>query len=249
MKSKDLQTAVKHKFENGDGPAKIFRDLGGVFSKRTIPLWIKMIKGTGSVNLLKPPGRPRTIRTKTNIKKAKLRLAQKKRTSTRELAAEMCISRTSTRRILRKDLGYFPYTKIKQPKLTDLQKKKRVQLANWILNYYTKDNIERWLLSDEKVFDLDGVYNSQNDRVWAVSREEDDEKGGLHEKTKFPEKVMVWLGVCGEDLTSPVILEDGTMDAERYIEEILRVALNYGDKMLGNIGHISRMVLDHIFIL
>ena len=249
MKSKDLQTAVKHKFENGDGPAKIFRDLGGVFSKRTIPLWIKMIKGTGSVNLLKPPGRPRTIRTKTNIKKAKLRLAQKKRTSTRELAAEMCISRTSTRRILRKDLGYFPYTKIKQPKLTDLQKKKRVQFVNWILNYYTKDNIGRWLLSDEKFFDLDGVYNSQNNRVWAVSREEDDEKGGLHEKTKFPEKVMVWLGVCGEDLTSPVILEDGTMDAERYIEEILRVALNYGDKMLGNIGHISRMVLDHIFIL
>ena len=45
---------------------------------------------------------------------------------------------------------------------------------------------------------------------------------------------MVWLGVYGEGLTSPVILEDGTMDAERYIEEILPVALKCGNKMLGN---------------
>ena len=45
---------------------------------------------------------------------------------------------------------------------------------------------------------------------------------------------MEWLGVCGEGLTSPVILEDGTMDAERYIEEILPVALKCGNKMLGN---------------
>ena len=40
---------------------------------------------------------------------------------------------------------------------------------------------------------------------------------------------MVWLGVCGEDLTSSVILEDGTMDAERYIEEILPVVLKCGN--------------------
>ena len=87
MKSKDLQTAVKHKFENGDGPAKTFRDLGGVVSKRTIHLWIKMIKGTGSINLLKSLGRPRTIRPKANIQKAKLCLAQKKRASTRKLTS------------------------------------------------------------------------------------------------------------------------------------------------------------------
>ena len=46
MKSKDLQKAVKTKYENGDGPAKIHRDLGGVVSKRTIKLWIKMINNT-----------------------------------------------------------------------------------------------------------------------------------------------------------------------------------------------------------
>ena len=28
----------------------------------------------------------------------------------------------------------------------------------------------RILVSNEKFFDVDGVYNSQNDRVWAVNR-------------------------------------------------------------------------------
>ena len=38
MKNKDLPAAVKNKHENGDGPANIYRDLGGVISKRTINL-------------------------------------------------------------------------------------------------------------------------------------------------------------------------------------------------------------------
>ena len=46
---------------------------------------------------------------------------------------------------------------------------------------------------------------------------------------------MVWLGVCAEDLTEPVIIEDGTMDAERYINEVLPIALKSGNRMLGDI--------------
>ena len=35
------------------------------------------------------------------------------------------------------------------------------------------------LFSDEKLFDIDGVYNSQNDKVWAVTRGEADKQGGI----------------------------------------------------------------------
>ena len=40
-------------------------------------------------------------------------------------------------------------------------------------------------LSNEKFFYLDRVYNSQNDQVRVANRDEVDEKGSLHEKTKF----------------------------------------------------------------
>ena len=48
--------------------------------------------------------------------------------------------------------------------------------------------------SDEKLFDANGVYNSQNDRVWAVSRADADRKGGTQQRQKFLQIVMVWQG-------------------------------------------------------
>ena len=70
----------------------------------------------------------------------------------------------------------------------------------------------RILFSDEKFFDIDGVYNSQNDRVWAVDRADADEKGGIQQRRKFPQKVMVWLGACSKGITPLVISYDGEFD-------------------------------------
>ena len=53
----------------------------------------------------------------------------------------------------------------------------------------------RILFSDEKFFDIDGVYDSQNDRVWAVDRANADRKGGIKQRRKFAQKVMVWFGL------------------------------------------------------
>ncbi|CAF3975006.1 unnamed protein product, partial [Rotaria magnacalcarata] len=93
-----MQNVVKTKFENGDGPTKIYRDLARVISLQTIKLWINKVRNTDSIELSSPPGRSRTARTKANILKAKQRLDQK-RLSTRRLAAEMNISKSSIHRI------------------------------------------------------------------------------------------------------------------------------------------------------
>ncbi|CAF4746039.1 unnamed protein product, partial [Rotaria magnacalcarata] len=45
---------------------------------------------------------------------------------------------------------------------------------------------------------------------------------------------MVWLGACADGLTTPGNLENGTMDAEVYINEVLPIALECGDKALGD---------------
>ena len=47
------------------------------------------------------------------------------------------------------------------------------------------------MFSDEKFFDIDGVENYQNERVWIRNRDDADEKGGVMQKQKLPEKVMV----------------------------------------------------------
>ena len=88
------------------------------------------------------------------------------------------------------------------------------------------------LFSDEKLFDIDGIYNSQNDRIWAVSRVEADKRGGVKQKRKFPEKVMIWLSVCSKGVPPIVIFDEGTIDHAQYIREVLPVVLKYENNIL-----------------
>ncbi|CAF1354989.1 unnamed protein product [Didymodactylos carnosus] len=164
-----------------------------------------MIAETGSIVLSTSPGRPRIIRTKNMIQKVKNRLKRKKRVPTRKLASELKISRRSVQRILKNDLGLTSYKKRIEPLPTDTQKAKRITFGNWVRHNFSKEQSLRILSSDEKMFDLNGMYNCQNDQAWAVNRAEADKNGGVKQKQEFPQKVMVWLGVCSEGVTPLVI--------------------------------------------
>ena len=128
MKSKDIHKVVKTRYENGDSPAKIYRDLVGAVSLPTIKLWIKIINTTRSFTMSSSPDCLSMVRTKAVIVKVKNRLNQKKRVSTRKLTKEMNTSRRNIQRILRGDLDCKPYKKTTQSKLTNLQKIRRLSL-------------------------------------------------------------------------------------------------------------------------
>ena len=234
MKSKDVQKLVLSKCQKGEQPKKIFGDLNGALSYRTVRRWCKMDHDTGTIDLLKPPGRPRVIRTKEMIKKIKNRFKGSKNISCRKLSLSLNISRSSMSRIIKEDLKLKSYKPVIEPLLTDDQKSRRKTFANWVRNHYRKEDTMRFLFSDEKLFDIDGVYNSQNDRVWAVDREDAKRKGRVKQRRKFPQKVMVWLGVCSEGVSPIVIFQNGTVDHDRYIREVLPVARDYGNKVFGD---------------
>ena len=54
------------------------------------------------------------------------------------------------------------------------------------------------------------------------------------QQRKFPQKVMVWLAVCSEDVAPLVLFEKGTLHHHRYIKEVLPVALRSGNSKFGN---------------
>ena len=141
------------------------------------------------------------------------------------------ISATSIRRILKVGLGLKPYKKVIEPSLFDDEKIKRKKFANWVRNNFRKEEPMRILFSNEKFFGIDGVYNSQNDRVWAVDRADADEKGGIQQRRKSPQKVMVWLGACSKCITPLLIFDHGTVDHNYYIKKVLPVALKYENKV------------------
>ena len=68
----------------------------------------------------------------------------------------------------------------------------------------------------------------------AINLAEADKNVGIQEKRKFPQKVMVWLGVRSKDVTPMLIFEKGTVDHARYINEVLPVALKSGNQIFGD---------------
>ena len=46
----------------------------------------------------------------------------------------------------------------------------------------------RIVFSNEKMFALDGIYNNENDGIWAVNREKVNRGGGKKQQGKFAEK-------------------------------------------------------------
>ena len=179
MKSKDLQKLVLSKYDNGYGTTQIFRHLNGAISLSTIDRWCRRIRKVGTIDLVNPRGCSRTIRTKAAIQKIKRRLNRRKLLSSRKLARELGISRSSVQTILGNDLELQAYKMPKEPLLTDEHKGKRMNFANWIRADFRKENTMNILFSDENMFDIDGVYNSHNDRIWAVNRAAADAKGGI----------------------------------------------------------------------
>ena len=53
---------------------------------------------------------------------------------------------------------------------------------------FQKEERTRILFSDEKVVDLDGTYNSENDRIWADNREEANRRREKEHQRQSPEK-------------------------------------------------------------
>ena len=79
MKNQDIQKLVFSEYENDEGPSEIFQHLNGTVSLITIKRWYKMVRETGTIQLSKSPGRPRTVRTEESIRKVKTRLDRKRK--------------------------------------------------------------------------------------------------------------------------------------------------------------------------
>lgn len=125
------------------------------------------------------------------IQKVKNCFKRKKKVPFRILAREFSISRTSVHRILKQDLKYHAYKVRIVPLLKDEHSVQRKRFSIWIRTCFKQETTMKILFSDEKMFDIDGVYNSQNDQVWAVDRSEADKAGGRKQKRKFSQKVFL----------------------------------------------------------
>ena len=115
-----------------------------------------------------------------------------------------------------KKLCLFAYRRGVQSRL----KKKHVKIrfkTSKIMRHKDVKFWERFAITDEKIWTVDGYFNPQNDRVRAKCKEDVESV----ERDKFPGKRMVWLGMSARALT-PLVHFKGSVNGSVYQEKVLK---------------------------
>ena len=189
-------------------------------SRRTICRWLSRDKSGQTLESKPSRGRKSYISRVAKIVIAKSVL--KRGQSTRKLARRLTasghpVSKSAVHRYLRVTMKLKPIKPRLQPKLTEPQKKRRLEFAMARRNWTVKD-WRRVLFSDESPFELYHPPNRQNDRVWAHHSSEVPPT----ETVKQPLKIMVWGMMSYRGLSDlHIIPRDQTVTAKYYVDEIL----------------------------
>jgi AraC-like DNA-binding protein len=183
----------------------------------------------GSATARKPgSGRPKDVRTEQNIEKVSDLICSQEdepgtSKSTRQIAKELNISRTSIRRIAKCDLGLTAFRRVPAQVISDNVKQKRIERSRKLLRRLSIKATKRVFFTDEKNFYVNPPINSQNNRVWSAGKKADvDEARLLMERAKFAPHVMVSAGVCyGGKGQLHFIEEKAKVNAVYYVGRLL----------------------------
>jgi hypothetical protein len=85
------------------------------------------------------------------------------------MAQQMEVSRESMRRMVKIDLGMKALKMRKTHMLNARLKLARVKKCKQLLSRYASDDCKSILFSDEKLFNVEVKWNSQNDRILAAN--------------------------------------------------------------------------------
>jgi hypothetical protein len=66
------------------------------------------------------------------------------------------------------------------------------------------------------------------------------------EECKFPQKVMVWLRMSSKGVITLVIFDEGSVDYDQCIHEILPMAADLGERCLVIIGAFNKTMQNSI---
>ena len=134
--------------------------------------------------------------------------------SNRVMGPKLGISKSSASRGFIK-LNLYAYRRGVQSRMRPKHIKQRWKVSK-VMRHKGIDFWERFLVTDEKIWTVDGYFNPQNDRVRARSKDDVE----AVERDKFPGKRMVWLGHSSLG-TTPLVHFKGNV-GEVYRRKVLK---------------------------
>ena len=140
------------------------------------------------------------------------------------------------RKLVTEDLGLKSFKRTKAHNLNDSIRAKGLERCKALLQRFAPGSEEQILFSDEKIFTVEEVTNSQNDRILSKRSRNIPEKIKYIDRVQKPLSVMVWGGVSAESRTNLIFVPQGVkINSQTYQELILDKEISgAGQNLFGN---------------
>lgn len=210
------QQIVRIFYENSNSVRRTFRALRAIYGRHnrptetTIRRIITKFESTGSVADRSNPVRRRIARSNETIAAVAESVSQNRRMSVRCLSQEFGLSKSTTWRILRKDLGLHPYKVQLTQELQPQDHETRRVFADWASEQLeTSPHFgEKIIFSGEAHFWLNGCLNKENCRIW-----NDNNPREILETPLHSEKLTVWCGLWAGGIIGPYFFQNENGEA------------------------------------
>ncbi|KAI6652445.1 hypothetical protein LOD99_7459 [Oopsacas minuta] len=137
------------------------------------------------------------------------------------MAKDIQISRESMRRIVRSDLQMKAYKLNKCQLLSEQNKNKRLQRCKELVSHFKNHAHRDILFSDEKLFTVEQVLNSQNDRILATANNTFPKSTFQVSRAKMPASVMVRGGITFDGRTPLVFIPQGLKTNQTVYRDLI----------------------------
>jgi hypothetical protein len=109
-----------------------------------------------------------------------------------------------------------PYKITVVPEMKHVDYKKRVSFYNWFMNHVHDGLTDPKLtfFTDEANFHISGYVDAHNNRYWSSENPH-----ALIQLPLYDQQIGVWGAISAKSITGPIFYE-GTLDSQRYINEI-----------------------------
>lgn len=178
-------------------------------------------------------GRPRTVRNPDMEENILVSIQNSPGRSVRSLAREFNVDVRTVHDILREE-HYHPYRYSMVQSLLPGDAAPRLQFCQWLLEQHQANPqfISHVLWSDEATFSREGVFNRNNNHIWAI------ENPNAVRRRTFQQrfKLNVWAGIVGEHIIGPHILPQ-TLNARNYLEFLQQDFVNLMEDVPLNVRH------------
>ena len=160
------------------------------------------------------PGRSRTATPNENVEDLRASVSHQPQTSVRRRSRELQVSKTSVQRMLRQDLGLYPYRFRLLQEISDEDRAHRASFCEEMIFLLDDDFslLDSLLFSDEAHFHLSGEVNRHNIRYWASENPNEVLTAPLHSP-----RTTVWAAVWAGGVIGP-FFHDETVTGVRYLQ-------------------------------